>query len=228
MPAGLDPRDSVNLVEANSIPLQPAEQQVKRDPVATVNSFTCRLDLADLDGSAAFTFAPSGFGEALTRTADAEEARQLLELESLYWTTVDKEADESRSGTAVLANDGALTFSMSANQKYAIRATIFFDAPAVPGFQWALVGPAAPTLVRVSRETIAPNAVVLSGIAVDAAYTGAQVVAGNANPAGFLRFSAVVQNGANSGTFALQWAQAVANAAATIVYAGSILEWRPV
>lgn len=190
------------------------------------------------DGSVSITKLASdisAFAKDTLTAEDASEARASLELGDLatldradlgLWTTVAKSVDTARSGTTTLADDPHLAIGLLAGTKYAIRGVVFFDAPLVPGFKWAFSGPAAPTLVRVMRSSIAPGAAVLGGIAVDAAYTVSTTIAGAAAPQGVLEFALIVHNGANAGSLTFQWAQSVSSGTAATVYAGSFLDWR--
>jgi hypothetical protein len=141
-----------------------------------------------------------------------------------FWNTVRKTADQSKTSDTTLANDTVLTFPMEASKSYAIRIKAFFDAPATPGFKYALSGPASPTRVQVERRSRAPNAT-SEAIAGDAAYTSSTANTGHATSTGVLEMEIIVQNGANAGAFALQWAQNSSSGTATVVRQGSRLEW---
>jgi len=135
-----------------------------------------------------------------------------------------KAAATSRTNDATLASDPDLQFAMAAGETYAIRLKVFFTAPATPGLKFALVGPASPTRVQAERRVRAPGGTTET-IAGDDVYTASTAIAGNATAHGFLTMDIVVENGANAGTFAFQWAQNAANANACAVRAGSTLEW---
>jgi len=135
-----------------------------------------------------------------------------------------KSATTSRASDATLASDPDLQFTMAAGKTYAIKLKVFFTAPATPGLKFALVGPASPTRVQVERRVRAPGGTIET-IAGDDVYTASTAIAGNATTHGYLSMDIVVENGANGGTFAFQWAQNAANANACAVRAGSTLEW---
>jgi hypothetical protein len=142
------------------------------------------------------------------------------------WTTVKKTADQTKQTDSNLANDSALQFSMLANTKYAIHIVVFFDTAANPDFKFALSGPTSPTLVRVLRQHIDPNALTTIITASETSYTASTAVAGGTGTnGGYIEMHIIVQNGANAGTFAFQWAQNTSNGSATIVRAGSYLEY---
>jgi hypothetical protein len=144
-------------------------------------------------------------------------------LEHLF-VLIEKTGDENKSTNATLGNDSALFFTMAANTKYSIKICIYGDAPATPGFKWALIGPASPTLVRVERQTRAPAATTKT-VAADTAYTASTAIVGNATSNFFLEIDLIVQNGVNGGTFAFQWAQSTSNGTASTVRAGSYLKY---
>jgi hypothetical protein len=140
------------------------------------------------------------------------------------WTMVKKSADQAITSNNTLANDNTLTFAMAASTNYAIRITAYFDTGAAEDFKYALTGPAAPTYVRVRRKHVVPGATAdVNGM--DTAATASTAVTGAGTNGGFLDMDITWQNGANAGTFALQWAQNSSGANATTVRAGSYVEY---
>jgi hypothetical protein len=141
---------------------------------------------------------------------------------------IKKIADQSKASNTTLANDDTLFFSMAANTKYSIRIRIFGVAPATPGFKYQIVGPASPTLVLIETATRAPagSSLTVSGTTASAFPAASTAITGNATSHFFLEIDVVVQNGVNAGTFAFQWAQNASNATASIVRAGSHLEYQ--
>lgn len=139
-----------------------------------------------------------------------------------------KAADESKSTNTTLANDNTLFFAMAANKNYSIRMRIYGVAPATPGFKYQIVGPASPTLVLIETATRAPaaSALTVAGTTGTAFPAASTAITGNATSHFYLEIDVVVQNGANSGTFAFQWAQTSNNGTAAIVRAGSYLEYQ--
>lgn len=143
------------------------------------------------------------------------------------WTVVEKLVNETKNLNITLAPDGHLFFNMLANQKYSVRCKVFFDSSAAGDFKWSITGPTAPTFVRIRRKSIVATGVAESLIGVDVTYTAAQALDGGAG-AGFVEFEAIVQNGANAGAFAFNWAQNTSDAGNTTVFAGSVMEYRVV
>lgn len=140
------------------------------------------------------------------------------------WIPVRKTASESRPSTTLLINDGVLYATLAPSTKYAVRASIIFDTTLAGDFKWALIGPAAPTLIRIARRWIVGNGAAYAGVAVDTGYTPAQGLDGTLG-AGLVEFYATIHNGVNAGVFAFQWAQNTNDAGATTVLAGSVLEY---
>lgn len=141
------------------------------------------------------------------------------------WTLVKKTAVTSRTSTTTLTADPDLQFAMAATTNYIIRATIRFDAASVgPGFKFDLDGPASPTRVGVVWWVGAQNAAPAFGVP-DTAFNVTQNVATTATGAGFVHFEATVENGSNTGTFSLRWAQNSSSPSAVNVRPASYLEY---
>jgi hypothetical protein len=135
-----------------------------------------------------------------------------------------KAVSTSRTNTTVLANDPDLQFQMAANTNYAITLKLYFSAPAAPGFKYAMTGPASAIRVQAEQRLRAPGATAET-VGGGLIYPASTIVAGNFLDYGFLFAELVVENGANAGAFALQWAQGLVDASASILRAGSTLEW---
>lgn len=127
---------------------------------------------------------------------------------------------------STLASDSELQFAMAANMTYVIRGQIFLNAPATPGWKIGATGPALPTRVISSTRALDDTSAV-TNYGVSAYGT----INAN-NPAAtrnlVVEIYMVVKNGANAGTFAIQFAQNVANAAATTFFKGSYIEYKAV
>lgn len=140
--------------------------------------------------------------------------------------TVRKTVDESIVNDATLSDDSVLKFTMAANTKYTIRLKVFFTTAATPDFKYRVTGPASPTLVR-RHITRAAGAAVPSMVAVVTAYDAADVALAGAGAEGLIDEEIIVHNGGTAGDFVFQWAQNTSNASATIVRAGSYIEYMP-
>lgn len=143
-------------------------------------------------------------------------------------TTLTKTADESITSDSTLSDDAALKFTMAANKNYAIRGYLAYtSANATPDFKFIFNGPASPTAVQgysqfvpLNNDTTAPSSDAFNSYANSAnSVTGADV------GLGWVKFDLFVQNGANAGTFAIQWAQNTSNGATTTVSKGSYMEY---
>ena len=135
-----------------------------------------------------------------------------------------KTADESRNLTITVANDTDIQFDLAANTKYRFQGNIFFDTVAAADFKWRIAGPTGATLIRIHRYNIAPGTTTHSDIAVDTAYSVADIaVTSGGADGGYVHFQGIIFNGGTAGTFAFQWAQNTSNASNTTVRAGSFL-----
>ena len=143
------------------------------------------------------------------------------------WTVVDKVNDESRTSNTTLTADSALAFSMAASTKYMIRVELWFNTGATGDFKVGFTGPAIGTgIIAMTREHIVVAATALSSISVATAYdTTGVAVTSTSGGTGYVRMSGLVQNGANAGNFQITWAQNTPDTTATIVRAGSRLEY---
>lgn len=141
------------------------------------------------------------------------------------WTVLKKTGDTGRTNNTLL-NDPDLAFTMNASTKYVVRGKVFFDTNATADFKWRHVGPALPTLVRINRDWIVPGTTVYAGIAVDVAFSAADLaVLTTGTNGGVISFEGVIHVGAAGGTFAFAWAQNTTNVGAATVRAGSYLEY---
>ena len=137
-----------------------------------------------------------------------------------------KSTDFTVTSSASYTTDSDLQFAMAANTSYVINAKVYVSAPATPGFKIAITGPALPTRVQTAvRATDDTGSVSNAGVN---SYTTTIAVNPAATRGFVVEISARVTNGANAGTFALQFAQNVANASATLFLKGSYLEYKAV
>ena len=163
----------------------------------------------------------TGLGGALPTPIDAE----MVGAE----TIILKSADQTKASDTTLANDTHLQFTMLANRTYRIKIKVFFDcgdALGADGFKYALTGPSSPTLVRVEKSDQAPGALTPTNYINDTSYTASTSVVSGAQNGGTLTMEIDVQNGANGGTFAFQWAQNMSDTDATTVRKGSSLTYK--
>lgn len=167
--------------------------------------------LATLPGDAAGTFASGGLYDELGYT----------------FTQKIKKANQSRTNNT-LAVDDTLQFAMLASTAYAFRGKVFFTTAVTPDFEFRMLGPAAPTLVSITRKTIAPGALTTMNSASVVAYDAADVTLTGGTTGGYIEFDGVIHNGVNAGNFEFHWAQGTTDATAATVLAGSYIEFRRV
>jgi len=143
-----------------------------------------------------------------------------------HWTPVRKTADQTKNSNTTLAADTALQFPMLANTKYAFRGRVHYGTPGGADIKFRHTGPASPSFVHIKRHSLAPGATAFGNIAIDTAYSSADIVITEVSGTeGYFEFDGVVHNGANAGTFAIQWAQNTSDAGGTTVRAGSFIEY---
>lgn len=134
-----------------------------------------------------------------------------------------KAADQTVNNSAVLVVDDTLQFPLLVNGKYSFELYLQFTTNSTADFKFRTVGPAAPTLVSIERRHWVPNTVVDVN-ALDAAFSAGDVaIDGAAGTVGLIHMRGLIYNGANAGTFSINWAQNTANASNTIVKAGSFV-----
>jgi hypothetical protein len=151
----------------------------------------------------------------------------VLALVSSAWTTLVKSADESRASNTTLTADSTLTFAMSANKTYFIRAMIaYYSTSGTPDLKFDFTGPATPVSVIGQGSKTAINDGVLTSFVFNTYAGTALTITGTDNSAlGYLKVEMMVRNGANAGTFAFRWAQNTSDPTNTTIVAGSMLEY---
>lgn len=165
-------------------------------------------------------------GQVLTATSDSAATWQTPSSGSA-WTTVMKTATQTRTSTTTYTDDDTLKFSMLANTTYAVRIKVIATGNASADLKSKINGPASPTAVRgLKRRTVGTaEALEMCGDYSDTETTEAMVPT---SPPVMIEFDFVIENGANTGVLAFQWAQAVSNIGATNIHKGSYLEYAEV
>lgn len=140
------------------------------------------------------------------------------------WTDIIKNATTTIATNTVLAVDAQLQFPMLAGESYIIEADVWITSVAASGYKTSITGPAAPTSVKASMTEID------DGNNITNFDVAAYATLRNNTPAGteitHLMYSIIVENGANAGTFGINFAQNVSNAAVLTVHKGSRLRYR--
>lgn len=143
------------------------------------------------------------------------------------WDIVRKTSTTSRSSTTVLAADPTLTFSLAANKIYAVRGLILVQTSSAPDFAYRLTGPASPTQIAIRREASAPPGTSVSDLFMTAFDGSDQSLQGSGTDTyGFIVIEGLISNGANAGSFTLEWAQRVSDVGNTSVLASSYFEYK--
>jgi hypothetical protein len=132
-------------------------------------------------------------------------------------TIVRKTANETITNSDVLQNDDALVVPIAANEILVFRVFARYEAGDVGGIKIAINGPAGSSLYAVHSILTNTILTVFRTSTLDAALVYAAADDGAAILEGTL------VNGATAGNLTFRWAQGVAHATGTIVYAGSYL-----
>lgn len=166
-------------------------------------------------------------GQVLTATSDTAATWQTPSSGSA-WTTITKTATETITSDATLSDDAVLKFPMAANTTYRFRLAVMFETTGGNDFQYQLNGPAAPTKVTVLCTHGAQGAAPATQV-VDTSYgnTASGAMAGGTG-VGSIRIEGIIENGANAGDLAFQWAAAVVLAQNSSVLKGSYIEYAEV
>lgn len=137
------------------------------------------------------------------------------------WTTLSRATDLSRASSATPTADPVLQFAMAANANYRVRFTLFFTGGA-GGAAFSVSGPASPTsLMGYGFYDTGGGFANLHAVT---SYIGTTGLIGGAGLV-VVHYELEVHNGANAGTFSVNWAQNSSNAANTTLNAGSHLEY---
>jgi len=141
------------------------------------------------------------------------------------WTVICKRANETVTSDNTLSNDSELLFYMAANTTYRIRLFVSFVTPAAGDFKYALSQPASPTQIANRYWHVLPGNPTGNANAVATAAVASTAMNGTGTDPGFIFMEMIVQNGANAGNFAFQWAQNTSDVGNTTVLKGSTLEY---
>lgn len=205
------------------------------EPVAyPADSFAVTVEMEELrdEAAASATSAATSAGNA---SDDADEAA--LSAAAALASAADAErfansvgrafkaADTSIASSTTLVADANLFVSLGANSLTVINGYIDYTANTTGDLKWQHAGPAAPVSVRVDRKALAPGDTAYSGIVVDTAYSAGDIVVDGVTGSGLVEFKATIRNGPTAGNFNFKWAQNTSNATATVVKAGSYLEY---
>lgn len=144
------------------------------------------------------------------------------------WTHLQQQADESK-GSATVAASNTLVFAMAANTKYLVRGHIILAAAPSADMRWRHAGPASPTRVRLARRTIVPSGTAHGNVAVDTAYSAADIdMTFSSGTEGSIAIDGIIENGANAGNWEFQFGVVTADGNNAIVRRGSWIAYRKV
>lgn len=141
------------------------------------------------------------------------------------WTTIIKSADEIRNTDgAVMADDGELLISLDASSIYTIR---FFGSGATSAaadYKFNIAYTGTYSSIYILRQHTVANSTTLTST-VNTAVGFNQAVTGTAAGAFLIKMDIRIST-TNAGTLSFQWAQNTSNASNTVIYAGSMIEYK--
>ena len=154
-------------------------------------------------------------------------------LGATQWNTLSVAADETRTSTTVMSASSALQFAMLANTKYRVRSHVVFYPPTSSGgYKYGWQFPASPTRATLFTATVAnpdslPNGSQTNWGSVRVQRATDTTGFGSAATQSYIHLlmEGIIENGSNAGTFALAWAQSTSSATASLLLAGSYLEY---
>jgi hypothetical protein len=135
------------------------------------------------------------------------------------------DADQSVASSTTLVTVPQLTVPIGINERIILRYTIQFNAGATGDLKYFVDAPSSPTLFRQAALSIDPAGAVAGGAILTAESNTASVVSTSAG-GGLLLLNVIVANGSTQGQVTFQFAQNSSDSTATIVRAGSLVEYR--
>lgn len=142
------------------------------------------------------------------------------------WVDIIKNATTTIASNTVVATDAQLQFAMEANASYIIQADIWLTVSSVSGYRLSITGPATPTAVKAfMTELDDGNNDYYSDVA---AYGSLRTVTPSGNEITNDHIEMLIENGANAGTFGIQFAQNSSSATVLTVHKGSRLRYRKI
>ena len=185
--------------------------------------------ITDLDTSVGSVFEDliaAGAQSGITIVYDSGTPSLSFTVDTTVWTEVMKTATTTIASNTVLASDAELLFTMLANTTYEIEGEIHCSVSSVSGQKSGITGPAAPTAIRAWEVESDNNST--TTISYVSSYTGLRTNTPGGNREVRKRIKMTIENGANAGTFAYQFAQNVSSATVLTVRKGSWFRYRTV
>lgn len=136
---------------------------------------------------------------------------------------VAKTADTSVTSSTTLVTDSELSIPVTGGALINFRGSLVYTAGSAGDFKYRITGPASPASITIKRRTIAPGGT--EAVAVDTAFSTSDIVVDGGTGTGVIAFEGVLKNGSTAGTIGIQWAQNTSNATATVLKAGSLIEY---
>lgn len=166
---------------------------------------------------------PAGVSGQILETQGASSNPQWV----TGWKTLSKSSNQVVTNSSALTDDVHLTFAASSATRYQFEVIAFYNTSTAADFVFAMSGPTAPTVLSLALYGIGPDDVAVGGI-VTTAFGVRQSLGASAGNNGYAAVRGLIQNGANAGNIAFQFAQNTAVSTACTVYAGSIMRYTTV
>lgn len=141
------------------------------------------------------------------------------------WTLLPKILTQTKQSDTTYADDDELVIPVKPSEVILLRCEVFFDTGATPDFKFQITGPTSPTEVVIRGSYTAVGTTNATDFVDTSLPTSHAVTGTGGTTGGHARFSMLLQNGANTGNIALQWAQNTSDASDTSVLVGSFFEY---
>jgi len=130
----------------------------------------------------------------------------------------------TKNNNTTYADVTGVAFSIAANASYSFTILIHAVTNTTAGYKFTLTGPAAPTAVAYGAAPYVSGGSLVASVT---AFSSDVALVPATSGRHLLYMSGTIRNGANAGTVQLQFAQNVADASNSIVYAeSSVMAWR--
>lgn len=180
-------------------------------------------DLIYADSTSSFARIASPLAASIFRTNGAG-VHSWATKAALGWVYNYKTVNTDRDSTTTPTADPQLTFTVTADQVWHFRFTVFVECESeTPGMKFGLTGPASPTSLNWFSSHVVAGATDVLGASGQTTYNTDSTVGFLDSGVNILMVEGVVENGSNAGSLAFNWAQAVSDTDATIVKRGSFL-----
>lgn len=171
----------------------------------TGNATTGNITIVD-GANGAINIAPNGSGEA-------QVGGELILTEALI-KRIYKSSDETVNNSTVLQNDDHLSFSVSANERWAFSMFVFYDTNSTADINFGWTYPSGTTIYWSNDDFNQTASTQAQTIGLNGQGSGTVGIAG---------FNGIIYVSSTPGTIQLQWAQTIQNPSDTKLLAGTYI-----